>query len=67
MAETVNTDSLDLVWGADAIAKVIGRTKTQTYHLLATGSVPAKSVQGRWVASRSKLRQHFEGEASEQN
>lgn len=45
----------DIVWEVAEIAKVIGRTERQAFHLLATGSLPAKKVGGRWVASRRKL------------
>lgn len=45
----------DLVWGASAIAKLIGRTDRQTFHLLSSGELPAKRVGGRWVASKTKL------------
>ncbi len=46
---------LDLVWGADEIAKIIGRSARVTFHLLTTGAIPAKKVGGRWVVERSKL------------
>ena len=49
------TAPLNLVWGAEEIGKVIGRTPRVTFHLLTTGSLPAKKVGGRWVAERSKL------------
>lgn len=45
----------DIVWEVAEIAKVVGRTERQTFHLLTTGSLPAKKVGGRWVASRRKL------------
>ncbi|MBA3448139.1 MAG: DNA-binding protein [Pseudaminobacter sp.] len=48
-------DELDLVWGLEAIAKLIGRTVRQTHYMLSTGKLPAKQVGERWVASRSKL------------
>jgi hypothetical protein len=48
-------DKLDLIWGAEEIAKVIARTPRVTFHLLTTGALPAKKVGGRWVAERSKL------------
>ncbi|PSJ55780.1 hypothetical protein [Pseudaminobacter soli (ex Li et al. 2025)] len=54
-----NEESLDLVWGAEAIAKVIARTPTQTHYLLRTGKLPAKQVGERWVASRRKLVSFF--------
>lgn len=46
---------LDLIWGAEEIAKVIGRTPRITFNLLTTGALPAKKVGNRWVAERSKL------------
>jgi hypothetical protein len=49
----------DLIWGVKPISTVIGRTERQTYHLLVTGQLPAQLVGGRWVASRSGLRQRF--------
>jgi hypothetical protein len=49
----------DLVWGAKGISTVVGRSERQTYHMLVTGQLPAQLVGGRWVASRSGLRQRF--------
>lgn len=48
-------ENLDLIWGAEAIAKLIGRTPRVTFNLLTTGAIPAKKVGDRWVAERSKL------------
>ncbi|RVM15112.1 DNA-binding protein [Sinorhizobium meliloti] len=53
MADAEN--KLDLVWGAEAIAKVIGRSTRATFHMLDNGELPAKKVGGRWVAERGKL------------
>ncbi len=50
-----STQPLDLIWGADKIAVVIGRTKRQTFHLLESGELPAKKIGGRWVIERGKL------------
>ncbi|MGO4437957.1 DNA-binding protein [Rhizobium sp. RAF56] len=47
--------SLDLIWEVSEIAKTIGRTERQTFHLLSSGQLPAKKVGGRWVAERGKL------------
>jgi hypothetical protein len=47
----------DLCWGTEAIARAIGRTKRQAYHLLHTKQLPAKKVGAFWVASRANLRQ----------
>ena len=57
-------DTLDLIWGAAAIAAALGRTARSVYHLLEAGELPARKVGGRWVASREALRQHFEGGAA---
>lgn len=54
----------DIVWGASEIAKVIGRTDRQTFHLLTAGILPAKKVGDRWVASRKKLLEALIGEAA---
>jgi len=53
MAE--NEQKMDLIWGAEDIAELIGRTPRVTFHLLTTGALPAKKVGGRWVAERNKL------------
>ncbi len=60
MAEHQNPAPLDLVWGAAAIAKVIGRTTRQTYHMLEDGQIPpARKIGRRWVVSRSALSKFF--------
>ena len=56
---TTTTETLDLVWGISAIAKMIGRNERQTYDMLASGHLPAKQVGTRWVAERGKLRAFF--------
>jgi hypothetical protein len=58
------TEGLDLVWGIQAIAAFIGRTPRQAYEALSKGELPARQVNRRWVASKRKLREHFEGEAA---
>jgi hypothetical protein len=52
--------SSDLIWGVAAIAAEIGKTKRQTFHLIENRQIPAGKVGGRIVASRAKLRAHFE-------
>jgi len=61
MAESEN---LDLLWGAAAIAAFIGKTKRATFHLLEQQQIPARKIGAQWVASKSALRAHFEGEAA---
>ncbi|WHO73924.1 DNA-binding protein [Rhizobium sp. BT03] len=52
---TEKEPKLDLIWEVSEIAKLIGRTERQTFHLLSGGQLPAKKVGGRWVAERGKL------------
>ncbi|WP_312222591.1 DNA-binding protein [Rhizobium rhizoryzae] len=52
---TEKNGQLELIWGAEEIARAIGRTPRVTFNLLSTGKLPAKKVGGRWVAERSKL------------
>jgi hypothetical protein len=49
----------DLIWEVNPIAKEIGRTPRQTFHMLETGKLPAKKIGGRWCSTRSALRRHF--------
>ncbi len=62
----METDTIadDLIWGASEIAKVIGRTDRQTFHMLSTGALPARKVGGRWVAVRKKLIEVLAGNAA---
>lgn len=46
---------IELIWGAEAIAKFIGRSTRATFYMLDNDELPAKKVGGRWVAERSKL------------
>jgi hypothetical protein len=50
----------DLIWGVSALAKEIGKTERQTYHLVETRQIPAGKTGGFIVASRRRLRAHFE-------
>ncbi|NEH85294.1 helix-turn-helix domain-containing protein [Rhizobium leguminosarum bv. trifolii] len=54
MTDTTNA-SIDLIWGAEAIAKAIGRSPRAVFYMLDNGELPAKKVGGRWVIERSKL------------
>lgn len=62
--KTVTVDTkLDLVWGEEAIGLVLGRSLSQTHHMLVNRQLPmAKKVNHRWVASRAALRKFFEAE-----
>lgn len=54
-----DSEPLDLVWGAEAIANEIQVTPRRAFYLLEHGELPAKKVGGRWVAARRSLRSRF--------
>lgn len=56
---------IDLIWGINAIARLIGRTDRQAFHMANTGQIPAKKVGGRWCADRSELIAFFKGSAAQ--
>lgn len=58
------TQKLELIWGAAAIADELGVDRRKAFYLLEKGSLPAKKVQGRWVVERGKLRAFFLEEAA---
>jgi hypothetical protein len=49
----------DLILGVAPIAKAIGRTYRQTWHLIDTGKLPVKRVGKKFCASRAGLRLFF--------
>ncbi|MBL0935533.1 MAG: DNA-binding protein [Rhizobiaceae bacterium] len=63
MPDIVEKD-LALVWGAEAIASLIGRSARATFYMLEKGELPARKVGGRWVAERSKLIAFFMEDAA---
>jgi hypothetical protein len=59
-------DILDApVWGADAIAEIVGRSKRQVFHMLHSGHLDANHVGGRWVSTRRRLLKHIVGKRDE--
>jgi hypothetical protein len=51
---------MNLVWGAEGIAREINQTARQTHHLLAIGAIKsARKVGGRYCAERTALRREF--------
>lgn len=64
MVHETTENSLDLVWGAAAIGKIIGRSDRATFGMLESGELPAKKVKGRWVVERTQLIQFFKGQLS---
>lgn len=61
---SASSEPIDLIWGVSAIARVIGRTDRQTFHMCQSGELPARKVQNRWVIERSILLAFFKGEAA---
>lgn len=59
MATDTGNSKLDLIWGVSLIAKEIGLSERQTFHLVASGKLPAKKVGGRWVVERGQLARFF--------
>lgn len=58
-------ENLDLVWGVQEIADIIGRSYRQTYHMIQADSLPmVKQVGQRYVASRAKLIAFFMEDAA---
>ncbi len=61
---SVASTPIELIWGAEEIAKAIGRSRRAVFHMLDNGELPAKKVGGRWVIERSKLIAFFMEEAA---
>jgi hypothetical protein len=57
-------DAPDILWGAEAIGKAIGRPPRATFHLLESGAIPGRKVGSKWVASRRKLLEALFGEGA---
>jgi hypothetical protein len=49
----------DIIRGVEAIALFLGEPKRRVFYLCAEGYIPAGKVGGRWVASKTRLRQHY--------
>jgi hypothetical protein len=62
---TEKTENLDLVWGVQSIADIIGRSYQQTYHMIASGKLPmVRQIGERYVVSRGKLIAFFMEDAA---
>lgn len=58
VADAVLAD--DLLRGVKAIAEYIGETPRKTYYLLENQRIPAGKIGSTWIASKTRLRAHFE-------
>jgi hypothetical protein len=53
-------DDLGVVWGAEAIGRVINQTPRQTHYMLSRGLInAARQCGGRWYADKAGLRAQF--------
>ena len=53
-------DDLGIVWGAEAIGRVINQTPRQTHYMLSRGLIKAaRQCGGRWYADKAGLRAQF--------
>lgn len=54
-------EPIDIVWGAENIGILIGKSTSATFQMLERGHIPgAKKPGGRWAVSRKKLLAYFE-------
>jgi hypothetical protein len=59
-AQVNEEDGLGIVWGVEAIGKIINRTPRQTHYLLSKGTIPAaRRCGGLWCADKAGLRAQF--------
>jgi hypothetical protein len=59
MSDTTSTKPVqdsELLWGISAISREIERGRPATRQLLEHGALPARRLDGRWVAPRDRLR-----------
>jgi hypothetical protein len=59
------SEDLQIIWGAAAIAAALGTTRGRTFHMLESGALPgARKIAGRWCITRAALLRIFEGESA---
>ena len=49
----------ELIWEVEGIAAELGLPVRVAYNLLRTRALPGQKVGGKWVSTRSALRNHF--------
>ena len=61
-------DTVDTLWGAEAIGAAIGLTERQAKYWLAQGQLPGRRIgtgkRGRWCASRKALLDYVAGQGA---
>lgn len=48
-------EASDIIWGCENIARIVNRTPSQTFYLLAKGRLPARKIGDQWAASKRRL------------
>jgi hypothetical protein len=60
------SDDFEIVWGAEAIGRVINQTQRQTHYMLSRGLIKAaRQCGGKWYADKAGLRAQFCPKVSE--
>jgi hypothetical protein len=57
--KTATPLAAELVWEVEGIGSELGLPTRVAYNLLRTGALPGQKVGGKWVSTRSALRNHF--------
>jgi len=60
-----NERHIGLIWGINAIARLIDRSDRQVSYMVNSGQIPAKKVGGRWCANRAELVAFFKGRTAQ--
>jgi hypothetical protein len=54
-------DSLDVLWGADAIGVYLNVPRRRAFYLLERGFIPARKIGATWQSTKGELRDHLIG------
>jgi hypothetical protein len=55
------SESLGVLWGAEAIARFVDRDEAEIYYLLQKNLIDADKVGDLWVSTKDRLRRQFGG------
>ena len=65
--EANHSETLGVLWGAQAIADFIERPVRDVYYLLQQGHLDADKCGDLWVTTKDRLRRQFNGEGAKAN
>lgn len=61
---TDQSNELGVIWGAEGIARALGITKRQAFHMLSKDQIKgARKMGGRWAITKNALANNFSQEA----